>query len=273
MAILMVLWGMALMAVVAVSLQLTGTVSYRLARNTLDTAVAQVTAEAAVHRAVLALLEPRPDRRWPMDGTPRTVGLNGRMVTVAIQDELGRIDLNHADVALFASLFRSVGLDPQAASQMADRIGDWRDASPGKRPGGASDQDYRLAGYDYGPRNGPFQSVDELLLVMGMTPDLFRRIEPALTVYSGRARFDPAVAPREALLALPDMTADRAAALVAERGRPGQAFVGQALGLPGRSFAIRVEMDRSGRRVVETAAVRLTGDPGHPFWMLAWRTR
>src|SRR5579863_8363240 len=74
-----------------------------------------------------------------------------------------------------------------------------------KRLDGATDADYLAAGYPYHPRGGPFQRVDELLLVMGMTPELYHRVEPALTVYSGRPLFDPQVAPREALAALDDM--------------------------------------------------------------------
>src|SRR5262249_56768073 len=111
----------------------------------------------------------------------------------------------------------SVGLSCAAASRLVDKIRDWRDSTGLRRLNGAAAPDYRAAGLSYGPRNGPFQSVDELKLVMDMTPELFRRVEPALTVYSGRQFIDPQFAPREALLALPTMNADAAAALTTAR--------------------------------------------------------
>ena len=62
-----------------------------------------------------------------------------------------------------------------AASGLVDKVLDWREAGPGKRPSGAQEPDYRAAGFAHAPRNGPFQSVEELKLVMGMTPELYRR--------------------------------------------------------------------------------------------------
>jgi general secretion pathway protein K len=59
--------------------------------------------------------------------------------------------------------------------------------------------------------------VDELRLVLGINDKLFRRIEPALTVYSGRPNLDPQIAPREALIALDHMDASRADTMIAAR--------------------------------------------------------
>ena len=95
-----------------------------------------------------------------------------------------------------------------SATSLAHKIVDWSTATPFKHLNGAKEEEYRASGSAFRPRNGPFQSVDELLLVMDMTPALFRRIEPALTVYSGHQFIDPQLAPREALLALPNMTPD-----------------------------------------------------------------
>jgi general secretion pathway protein K len=52
---------------------------------------------------------------------------------------------------------------------------------------------------------------------MDMTPELFRRVEPALTVYSGRPFIDPRLAPAEVLLALRSMDAGKVADLIAAR--------------------------------------------------------
>jgi general secretion pathway protein K len=217
MAIVYVLWGIGLLSSIAVSLLSAGNVATHLSRQGLDIAQADAAAEAALSRAVLALLDRRPERRWRVDGVPQDFTFAGVTMRIAIQDELGRIDINHADRSPLVGLFRSAGLGAQAADSLVDKILDWRDASPARRLNGAKDQEYAAAGLAYKPRNGPFQSVDELKLVMDMTSELFERVAPALTVYSGRQFLDRQFAPREALLALPGMTASAVSALIAGR--------------------------------------------------------
>jgi general secretion pathway protein K len=118
--------------------------------------------------------------------------------------------------------------------------------------------------------------VNELLLVMDMTPTLFRRVEPAVTVYSGRQFIDPAVAPREVLAALQD--ADSAAGDVLPTG-PGQraptnlSAVGNMAQLRGRPFTIRIEFEKSGKPISHQVTVRLTDNALQPFWILNWKIK
>jgi general secretion pathway protein K len=274
MAIAYVLWGVALLASLAVSLLSTGNVSHHLSRHGLEAAQADAMAEAAVARAVLALLDRRPERRWRVDGVAHEFAFAGVRMRIAIQDELGRIDLNQADQSMLVGLLRSAGLEPQAASSLVDKILDWRDANPARRLNGAKDRDYKAAGFAYGPRNGPFQSVEELKLVMDMTPELFRRIAPALTVYSGRQFLDPRFAPREALLALPGMTPSAAANAVTSReSQPSGGTIDQMTPLGGRAFSIRTEIPGPNGSLVREAVVRLTDHPLQPYWLLSWRMR
>jgi general secretion pathway protein K len=58
-----------------------------------------------------------------------------------------------------------------------------------------------------------------------MDYELYRKIEPAITIYSGNGSPNPAFAPYEALLALPNMTNDYAQQIIAARQSmvPGQA--------------------------------------------------
>jgi general secretion pathway protein K len=274
MAIVYVLWGVALLSSMAISLLSTGNVAHHLSRHGLQAAQADAMAEAAVSRAVLALLDRRPERRWRVDGVSQDFMFAGVTLRIAIQDELGRIDLNQADQPLLAGLLRSAGLDAQAASSLVDKILDWRDSNPGRRLNGAKDRDYRAAGFAYGPRNGPFQSIEELRLVMDMTPELFQRVAPALTVYSGRQFLDPQVAPREALLAMPGMTPGAVSTVLA--GRAGQARAGTIdpiVALSGRAFSIRTELPGPSGIVVREAVVRLTDHPLQPYWLLSWRMK
>jgi general secretion pathway protein K len=267
-----VIWGVGLLSYIAVSLLWSGSVSYQLARNMIDTAQVDVIVEAATNRAVLGLLDPRYDRRWRVDGVAQEFRFDGARISVAIQDEFGRIDLNHADGTLLTGLFQSVGLDASSSSRLVDKILDWRDSSGLKRLNGAAAQDYRAAGFAYGPRNGPFQSVDELKLVMDMTPELFRRVEPALTVYSGRQFIDPQFAPPEVLLALQAMNANSATAFTAYSGtRAG--VIDPIVPLWGRAFSVRANIDKSTGTLSREVVVRITDNPSQPYWVLSWKAR
>lgn len=277
MPVVSVLWGLGLLTAISLSLLWSGNISYGLARNSLEMASVNATVDAGVNRAVAALLEPRSDRRWRVNGGMQSFEFSGTSIRISIQDELGKIDLNQVEVALLANLLRSVGLDAGPASTLADKIIDWRTATSLKHLNGAKEQDYRVQESGYRPRNGPFQSVDELLLVMDVTPTLFRRIEPALTVYSGRQFIDPLVAPREALLALPNMTPDSVESALAARASQQLTMensVGDVMpSLGGRAFTIRTEFEKSNRTFVHEATVRLTQNPNQPYWLLNWRAK
>ena len=78
----------------------------------------------------------------------------------------------------------SVGVDPAKAQSLADAIADFRDPDDLPRLHGAEEADYRDAGLAWGPTNAPFQTVEDLQQVLGMTADIYRRVAPDLSVYS-----------------------------------------------------------------------------------------
>jgi general secretion pathway protein K len=277
MPVVSVLWGLGLLTAISLSLLWNSKMSYGLAHNGLEMAGVNATVEAGVSRAVAALLDSRSERRWRTDGFAQSFEFNGVPIKVSIQDELGKIDLNQAEAPMLAGLLQSAGLDVDSADRLADKIVDWRTATSLKYLNGAKEWDYRALGSAYRPRNGPFQSVDELLLVMDMTPELFRRIEPALTVYSGHRLVDPQLAPREVLLALRNMSADEVESALAARGNQQFSWGGSPgdimASLRGHAFTIRTEFDQSNRRIVNEATVRLTENPNQPYWLLDWRFR
>lgn len=280
MPVVHVLWVVALLAIIAGVLMPTGKTAVHQAHNAIDEIRIAAVAEAAFNRAALSLLEARPEARWRVDGVPQTFTFDGTAVQVTIQDEAGRIDLNQAEETLISNLLRSTGMDAWSAAALVDCIIDWRSTGSTRRLNGAKDAEYRAAGRN-GPRNGPFQSVGELKLVLGMTPELFRRIEPALTVYSGRPAIDPQVAPPEALLALPGANAGAVALQVAARLQspassngisPAAIAPNPFNNLIGHAFSIRVDIPRLDGRMTRSATIRLTDDPEKPIWILDWRT-
>lgn len=273
MPIVATLWSLTLLGAISISLAFTGNIAYRLAQNSFHVAYADALADAAVNRAVLALLDPRTDSRRLMNAVDQKFDFGGASIHIRIQDELGKIDLNQTDGSTLVKLFQSVGVDPMAAEALVDNVLDWRDGSPFKHVDGAKANEYRAAGYNYLPRNGPFQSVDELTLVMGMTRDLYKHVEPTLTVYSGRQFVDPQFATPEVLSALPSLADAHAAAAGRSTGPTTAAPMSGILGNPisflkGRAFAIDTEILQSPGIAHHHSAVRLTGNPAEPFWIL-----
>jgi general secretion pathway protein K len=273
MPIVATLWSLTLLAAISVSLAFTGNIAYKLAQNSVHVAYDDALADAAVNLAVLALLDPRTGSRRLMNAIDQKIDLGGASIRIRIQDELGKIDLNQTDGSTLVRLFQSAGIDPAAAEALVDKVLDWRESSPFKRVNGAKADEYRAAGYDYLPRNGPFQSVDELTLVMGMTRDLYKRVEPALTVYSGRQFVDPQFATPEVIAALPSLANAHAAAAGQSTGAATGGLMSGIPGNPisvfkGRAFTIDTEISRSTDVARHHSAGRLTGNPADPFWML-----
>jgi general secretion pathway protein K len=108
-----------------------------------------------------------------------------------------------------------------------------------------------------------------------VTPELYRRVEPALTVYSGRQFIDPQFAPAEALAALPGQSREAAAALIASRRSQGvrAGIIDPAIPLGGRAFSIRLQIERPGGALTREVVVRVTDQPSEPYWLLSWRSK
>ena len=264
-ALLAVLWAAMMMAIIVGSMMTSSRSGALIARARLNAATLSATADAAINGAIARMLDPDPARQPPTDGRHWSVTFDGIPVSLSVQDEAGKIDLNHANDALLSRLLEIGGLSPGQAGIMADRIREWRSPSASHLVSWARDTAYLDTDAGYGPRHAPFPSVSELLLLQGMDPQVFARIAPSLTVTSGTPWVDPAYAGRDALLALPGM--DEAAvtrALAARRtaAPPGVAF--------GHAFTITAEIAAAGVRVVRRASIRLTGDTDRPVWIYSW---
>jgi general secretion pathway protein K len=205
------------------------------------------------------------------------------MVEVTVEDEDGKIDLNRADAPLLTGLLVQAGLPPGDAAALVDAIADYRDPDSLRRPNGAEDEDYERLGQPAGAKDAPLEMVDELQQVIGMTPELFRRIAPALTVYSGRTNIDPTVAPRQALLALPGVDSRLAEFLA--NFRPGRPRSGNSEPLPDLSkvqtlmtpsrhetYTLRAVAHTASNVIfIREAVVRFAKDVRRPYSILAWR--
>lgn len=170
---------------------------------------------------------------------------------VAFRSEAGRIDLNFASKELLTGLFTALGTKREIADSLATRIVAWRTPRDQRDPETTS---YRRAGRAYRPRGGPFPHAQELSLVLGFSPELVERVLPFVTVYSGQAEINVMAAEPQVIAAIPGMTRDRLAALLAHRSapRPDPMVMNALLG-PLQDFATT----QSGRSVRVNASIQL----------------
>jgi general secretion pathway protein K len=199
-------------------------------------------------------------------------------VAVDFRSENGRIDLNFAPKQLLVGLFIVLGSEPEAAEDLADRIIAWR--TPAPKTADSEAFLYRTAGKSYGPRHGPFQHVNELGLVLSLTPDVVDRALPYLTVYSGQPEINVLNAAPEVLAALPGVAPGRIELLLAQREGASQDILNAQLG-PATQYVTaqssktnRVTVDvrfDTKRRMRSEAVVLLLDDDITPFRLLSWR--
>ena len=101
-----------------------------------------------------------------------------------LTDEERHLSLNTTPADILERLFERVGgLPPDEAHQAAVSVEDWRDADSNPHDGGAEGFYYRARSAPYDCKDGPFENVEELLLIRGMTPAAYQRVAPYVTVY------------------------------------------------------------------------------------------
>ncbi len=281
-ALVLVLWVALLMTVIAGGFALSARTESVQSRILFNQVQAEFLAEAGLNRAVFELRNPDPETRWIADGRAYEFNLNEAKISVQITDESGKIDLNLANEELLVGLFASVGVEFDDALALSDKIQDWRDPDEEVRLAGAEDADYFAAGYTHGAKDAPFDTVPEVLQVMGMTYELYRKIEPAVTVYSGRGNLNLAFAPKEALMALDGINSQLAEDYINQRHQIFDVSSELPILMEGQSgslrsgsttFSIVVKATLPNNQWTELdTTIRLGGNVrGRPFQIIRWR--
>ncbi|MDE2059606.1 MAG: general secretion pathway protein GspK [candidate division NC10 bacterium] len=189
-ALAVVLWILAFLGVVFTAFTFSMRTELAAAGNFKEEAESYYLAEAGVYRAAAEIMN--ADRNVPPDSTLydaldehwhtnpaayENVALGGGHYWVTVTDEESRFPLNGQITpqydAMLRRLFSSSGVtDDKLVSTIVDSIQDWRDADNLHRLNGAEDDYYLSLPTPYRAKNADFDSVEELLLVKGMTPEI-----------------------------------------------------------------------------------------------------
>jgi general secretion pathway protein K len=299
-ALIMVIWVLALLSLMAASFLAQARSELRRAANLRDRATAEALAEGGIHLALGRLLAEHGatyPQRW-------TEALGGGSVSITLTDERGKIDLNEADPTLLASLFESAGVPARAATDLAAAVADFRDPDHGATAGGAEDADYPPG--SGGAKDARFESIDELLQVKGVTPALHAQLADLVTVHSSLGNIDPLIAAEGVLRAVPNIDRAELTKFLAVRKkvapllearketsegaanqRRAKAFAQLQAALPQRNsvdryftlegaaaptFTISAEgRSADGARYRRDAVVRLAEEGAGAFHLLEWR--
>lgn len=242
---------------------LVGAVSYLVRTAVVGAAAVKqdLTADALTRSGIeLAGYELFMLRRPAASVNAQRIRLNDGVVTLFARAESGRIDLNGAPPELLASAWASIGAPGMRPETFAARVVDYRDEDeePSK-DGGAEAAQYAAAGPNRLPANAPFEQVDELQNVLGVTLSAARALAPLMTVHNPAGKLSVFETSPAVLRALPGGASlvDRVASI---RARPPQdvengleAALGDAakflsLETAPTAFSVRVEIERDGAR-------------------------
>jgi hypothetical protein len=239
----------------------------------------------------------------PPDGQWHDGDFAGGHWRVRMTDESGRIALNRAEEPILTRVVSTLmqggnpvaGMDNRTSNDVAtvvDSILDWRDRDTDMtRTHGAENAYYMRLPNPYRAKNGPFDSLEELLLVRGVTPELFHGTDgvPGLkdifSIYSRSPKLNPETAPPAVLQAL--LGTDKAADLVEQRdaGTPILELVRAELAPLGldvflendapKVVRIEAQADTAEERNQShvTAIVELSSDTGEGTRVLRWIDR
>jgi len=200
----------------------------------------------------------------------------------------GRLTVRPAGIAQFAGLMRLLGIDHGLAQQVAVAAADWIDSDSVPGNGGAEDDFYSQFDPPYRAANTLMAGPSELLMVGGVSPDLYARVKPWVcalpTTQLSPVNINTLLPDQAVLLAMlaPEtLGLDRARQVLAQRPAGGYgsvvAFWGQgsmaqiASGVPEevrnqlmqktRWFEVNLQADLGGDEVEESVLIDADAQP------------
>lgn len=207
--LIMVIWAMSLLAAYAVIIarQVSGELGY--AQWTKNRVQLRTLASAGVERAVMEIQADTQintdayNKSWASNQDafkevsfgsgdfsvrcPEVTNLMQENETLyGACDEAARININTAPETVLYGLIKTAdpALDENQILVVVRSIIDWRDPDDGTQVQGAESTYYKDLSDPYFPRNAHFESVEELRMVRGMTPEIFDKIKNSVTVYT-----------------------------------------------------------------------------------------
>jgi general secretion pathway protein K len=239
-ALLMVLWALTILSVIVFSFTLMARTEAYSSASFRAMVANRFLAEAGIERGIMEILYrnankgqtnqatvvPEGGEVVQINGTPYTGKMEKGQYTFKITDESGKIPLNaltDSTGVILRNLLTNMGYQQEDAETVVDSILDWRDEDELHRLHGAESEYYMSLPNPYKAKNGPFDTVEELILVKGVTPVMLygdgkkKGIINYLTVSSSSNTINVNAAPKEVLMAVPGLDPAKVDTLMIER--------------------------------------------------------
>ena len=211
-------------------------------------------AEAGIERGIMELFFRQAFKQqtveleglgvWKADGTPYQGQMGDGYYTVRITDESGKVDINQVSDVVLKNLFVNAGIQAETADSIVDAIMDWKDPDDLTRLHGAESDYYMSLQNPYKAKNADFDTLEELLLVKGVTSDILygsnekKGLIDYLTVHSKTEFININAAPRDILIAIPGMSPETADAIINYRESKEILDIHEVQGILGSNYAI-----------------------------------
>ncbi|HSR10778.1 MAG TPA: hypothetical protein VLS90_04990 [Thermodesulfobacteriota bacterium] len=190
-ALMMVLWVIAILSLAALEFCFAMRTEVNITRNYEDAVRLHAAAEGALQRAIAELLlkhdarlqqirrntrqgeAPVDIQELVTDGREYPVSFERIQCVFQVRGEGGKVNINRVSDAVLRKIVGNMGLEGEARDVVVDSIMDWKDADDFLRVNGAESEYYRSLRDPYDAKNANLDCIEELLLVKGVTPELF----------------------------------------------------------------------------------------------------
>lgn len=232
-ALLMVLWVLTILMVIVLSFSFMARTETHATLSFKSGIEKKFMAEAGIERGIMELfyrdfyknqiVELEGREIWKTDGTPYTGQIGDGYYTVRVIDESGKVDINTVSDVVLKNLIVNLGIQIEEADIIVDSIMDWRDRDDLHRLHGAESDYYTSLPNPYKAKNARFDTLEELILVKGMSPEILygnkerKGLIDFLTVNSQERKINVNAAPKEVLMAVPGMTPELSDSLITFR--------------------------------------------------------
>lgn len=186
-ALVLVLWVIMLLSVIAGEFCHVMRTEAQITKNFMEQTQAYYIAHAGISMAMSGLIQQMVDMtnprqnvsessskvKWRIHAPIPPISFAQGYVEIKIENESGKVNLNEADQNLLHVVLKAFNIDENQRNIIVDSIIDWRDADNFHQLNGAEDDYYQSLSKPYSCKNANFDTIEELLLVRGMTPELF----------------------------------------------------------------------------------------------------
>jgi general secretion pathway protein K len=190
-ALIMVLWVMTILSVVVLEFSFAMRTEVNITQNYKEDLQLYSMAQGGIQRAIAELIYkhdpkvqllrktlvteeiPADKMEWVADGRVYTFPFDQGRCEIKMMSEAGKVNINLVSESVLRRIISLFGIEGDKRDIVVDSILDWKDPDDFYRVNGAENAYYQSLKEPYDCKNANFDSIEELLLVRGVSPALF----------------------------------------------------------------------------------------------------